>query len=559
MNERKNIDQLFQEKFKNHEVAPPENAWQNIELKLKEKEKKRRITPFWWKFSTVAATLALLVVLFQNYDIQITKKGENSITTLEKNQKNKNIEKRDLQLNTIEKQSKIVNNETVLKNKSQGKRQLVVEEIADRENALVENSSTKNKLNHNKLQKNGLITFKEKRLSENSAASSENKNSNKVYLKSKKQYYSTIINNTVFTDKKESAIKNKKIIASTSIISDNSESQKTKNGNGLKNNIRITRDDFENNEDKIVENVKSNLKIENAFDSKTYPNNTKLDLESTKIKKNDSTKIAKVELNTLEKLLTEKEVKELKKKEPKLNRWQITSNVAPIYFSSSSNDSPLDSKFNNNQKEFLSNKGAGLGINYALSKKIKIRTGINVLSMSYSTKDVVFYETPINDKLNNLNPNAIGSKIQVENLNVLSPSKVNGKTSDFEIPNQKNINGASLNQKIGYVEVPIEMAYKVVDKKFSVDLIGGISTFYLRENTVSLKSNTVEMEIGEAKNLNKFHYSGNLGIGFKYAFLKHFEASVEPIYKYQINTFTNSDLNFRPNSFGIYSGINYNF
>ena len=54
MNERKNIDRLFQEKFKDFEVNPPEETWANIEAKL-DKKKKRRVIPFWWKLSGVAA------------------------------------------------------------------------------------------------------------------------------------------------------------------------------------------------------------------------------------------------------------------------------------------------------------------------------------------------------------------------------------------------------------------------------------------------------------------------------------------------------------------------
>ena len=54
MNERKNIERIFQEKFKDFEVNPAEEVWGNIEKKLDEK-KRRRIIPFWWKLSGVAA------------------------------------------------------------------------------------------------------------------------------------------------------------------------------------------------------------------------------------------------------------------------------------------------------------------------------------------------------------------------------------------------------------------------------------------------------------------------------------------------------------------------
>jgi len=58
MNENKNIERLFQEKFKDFEVIPDEHIWDNIETQLDEK-KKRRIIPFWWRLSGVAAALLI--------------------------------------------------------------------------------------------------------------------------------------------------------------------------------------------------------------------------------------------------------------------------------------------------------------------------------------------------------------------------------------------------------------------------------------------------------------------------------------------------------------------
>jgi len=58
MSERKNIDRLFQEKFKDFEANPADEVWGNIETKLNEK-KRKRVIPFWWKLSGIAALLAI--------------------------------------------------------------------------------------------------------------------------------------------------------------------------------------------------------------------------------------------------------------------------------------------------------------------------------------------------------------------------------------------------------------------------------------------------------------------------------------------------------------------
>ena len=60
MNERKNIDRLFQEKFKDFEDFPHANVWKNIEKQIS-KKKKRRILPLWLRLAGAAAILLLVI------------------------------------------------------------------------------------------------------------------------------------------------------------------------------------------------------------------------------------------------------------------------------------------------------------------------------------------------------------------------------------------------------------------------------------------------------------------------------------------------------------------
>ena len=58
MSDRKNIDRLFQEKFKDFEAEPNEKIWINIDAALREK-KKRRVIPIWYRLGGIAAALVL--------------------------------------------------------------------------------------------------------------------------------------------------------------------------------------------------------------------------------------------------------------------------------------------------------------------------------------------------------------------------------------------------------------------------------------------------------------------------------------------------------------------
>ncbi len=112
---------------------------------------------------------------------------------------------------------------------------------------------------------------------------------------------------------------------------------------------------------------------------------------------------------------------------------------------------------------------------------------------------------------------------------------------------------------MGYYELPMEVSYAVLDKKFGINLIGGFSTLFLNENTISLVSTQSNIELGEAKNLSQVHFSTNVGLGFKYQITKSFQINVEPMVKYQLITFSYNSGDFKPLFIGLYSGISYGF
>ena len=104
------------------------------------------------------------------------------------------------------------------------------------------------------------------------------------------------------------------------------------------------------------------------------------------------------------------------------------------------------------------------------------------------------------------------------------------------------------------------MSYALLNKKFGIEVIGGVSTLFLNENRVSaVSSNGYSANIGSAQNLNDVHFSTNVGLGFTYRFLKSFQASFEPMFKYQVNAYSRDAGNFRPYFIGLYSGVSFSF
>lgn len=484
MSKKSNINNLFRERFENFEIVPDEIIWENIESKLLEK-KKRRVIPFWWKLSGIAASLLIGFLIYN-----LSKTNLNTKESIVNQNKN--------EINTsqiiVSKKTEVAISEKEISNSEISNNLIRKDEINIKNNA-TNSSKSKNAYATSaiKLKKNS-----EEKIALQTEKATEKKASNYYFEK----------NNT------------------DSINSSESEKQLASNSSNEKNNNSLT----SNRENKELNVNQENETLEN-------------------IKKIDSTKIASVEHNALEELLNEKESKPIK--ETKLNRWQVSSNVAPIYFSSISNGSPLDEALKNNDKAYsANNQSYGIGVNYTLTKKMKIRTGINLLNVDYNTNGIVYYQNQsVNGKLSHLNPNMMGNSIIIENV------------SNVNTPFNKMIEKSegSLNQKLGYIEMPLEMTYSILNKRLGIDFIGGMSTMILNKNEIYLQSSELNLKIGEANNLNNVHLSGNIGLGFKYGIIKHLDARIEPIFKYQINTFSNDSGNFKPYLFGVYSGLNFTF
>lgn len=233
------------------------------------------------------------------------------------------------------------------------------------------------------------------------------------------------------------------------------------------------------------------------------------------------------------------------------NKWKITPTVAALYLNTNSSGSALDPQLAQNKKTNDNSASYGIGIHYALTQKMSLRSGINKLALGYNTNNVSYTVGLRSNSVSNIN---FTNSSSIEITNNESRSTLSG----FEKNLQKNNVGA-LNQQMNYFEIPFEMSYALIDKKIGIHLIAGVSTLLLNDNEVRLESNSFNERLGSATNLNSLHFSTNFGFGVRYKLIKSFQLSLEPMLKYQINTFTNNSSNFKPMVMGVYTGITYEF
>ena len=544
MSERKNIDKLFQEQFKDFEATAPEASWPIIEEKLR-KKKDRKVIPFWWKLSGIAAALLLGFIISDNYFNG--KPGiDNRVVIEEKTTRDSSVSKRSQIDNAAEIESAVTNSEKT-------------NPILNQENdSLLQNKNPESigvnpKSNiKSTANRSGLVSNENAKPDLKNSHSSDKIKTHKKHSKFGIQQHneSIVFNPSVKTKGKSNPIRNSNVTDQNQLSPD---SEKDKLQTALPDKSYIKRSDA------AIANQNKNFSNSETPENNSLNNqlaNEKTPIAAAMItnpdKKLDSTAIATVVPNALEELLNEKE-NNLITQEPHLNRWQITSSVAPIYFGSASNGSPIDSTFAGNSKDYKTNVSIGLGVHYAINKKLSIRTGISQVSFNYNTNDVLIYAGLQPNSLDNVTVSTESQFINFEKKT--TETGFAAEQSELETDKFQSY----INQRMGYIEVPLEMSYSLIDKKFGVNIIGGISTLFLNENKIVIVSSGSTSNLGEANNLSKTHFSSNIGLGLKYRFFKAFQANFEPMFKYQINTFNKDAGNFKPYFFALYTGLSYSF
>jgi hypothetical protein len=243
-------------------------------------------------------------------------------------------------------------------------------------------------------------------------------------------------------------------------------------------------------------------------------------------------------------------------------RWDIAPNFAPVYYSSLNGGSSIDPQFSDNSKTGDINYSYGIKVSYALNDRLSVRTGINKVDLSYTTNDIEFALASASDGLQSINNDSRSYAIAVGNRGTLKPPPSNIPTVTEDgtviVPRSGIIPG-TMKQELDYFEIPLELKYTLSNSRFGVNVVGGMSTLLLNNNMVSVLSDGFQSEVGSANNLNNVSFSTNLGLGFDYKLSSRFVFNLEPMFKYQLNPYSDSSIDFKPYYLGVYSGFSYRF
>lgn len=444
MEERKHIDRLYQEKFKDFEATPREMVWKNISSRLQEKERKRSVMPIWYKVAGVAALLALFFN-FASGLFSSPATGEQLTATQQDN--------------------------------SFGEFNL----ISDSYNQDMFRSSI--------ILQALMLDTKKVELRENLKAQAKKDNFRAMVT-------ARPLNNSGFFQ------------------SEDAEAQ-------------------------LFNVSRENLTLGTSISNSVAKPDFKL-------------KDQQVPLEELIALAEEANLKNIPVK-----RLRVTTTAAPVYFDNFGGGNAIDQRFADNESGGEISMAYGVNFAYQLSNRIRIRSGINKLDLSHNTRDIAFTAAVNPTVLSGVDYRAGIPNYRIENRSTRPFSNISASTEFNRTSIASPANGY-LNQRLGFIEVPVEIEYVIIDRKIGLNIIGGGSTLFLNENMISLNSADFATNLGEANNINSLSFSTNIGIGVDYKISPQFQLNFEPILKYQINTFNNTqDVNSY--YFGVYSGFSFKF
>lgn len=529
MKDKKHIDELFKDRFKDFDATPPPEVWANIQAQLKKEKEDRKVIPIWWKVAGVAALLALLLTVGNSvFDFG------NSPTELTE----ENI---DLPENTdSEKINPLIKNE------------------ADRSEVATEKDSEKTKdLDDNKKvisdDKSKDAVFNKDKTTDEAVVSLENANKPKNTSNKDLIVKDKVISNAVSNKKDAVAVSSEKNTSEKVTTKVDSEKNKiTEKINSEKVAVNKTIDSEKNKNDNPNNDLlKKELQIPQTVDTEAVAVEKKKQEE--KAKQEEAAK--KSIFDAIEETKTEEAV--VKNTAPD-KRWEVSPNVGPVYYSSFGNGSSLDPSFADNAQSGDVNFSYGAGVSYAITDKLSVRSGISNVNLSYTTADVELGTGPVSSALKSVDYG--GRQIVVTAVDKGALQTGGQENGPFgNITPKAGAADAFINQSIRYYEVPMELKYALVDNKFGINMIGGFSTLFLGSNEVSVNAGDFNTVLGEANNLNSLSFTTNIGLGFNYKITKRLKFNIEPMFKYQLNPYSDSSVDFNPFYMGVYTGFSFKF
>jgi len=257
-------------------------------------------------------------------------------------------------------------------------------------------------------------------------------------------------------------------------------------------------------------------------------------------------------------------------------RWLVGAQVSPAYsVPNSSHSAQYASNMLTAETARSVDLGAGLTVEYKPGKRWSVQSGVYYSGMEQNS-GISGSQNSMNSFAPGLSADYVNTSVNVDvRTNKLSMNSSAGVIELKGVP-QKLILGSKLEsnsvtpavfssnvqftQSFDYIEIPLYLRYTLVDSRFGVEMMGGLSSNLLVGNETYMQGASGKSLVGSTQDMEPINYSGTLGVGLKYSLSKRFFLNVEPRVKYYLNSLnSNSSVSYKPYTIGVFTGLSYQF
>jgi Outer membrane protein beta-barrel domain len=250
------------------------------------------------------------------------------------------------------------------------------------------------------------------------------------------------------------------------------------------------------------------------------------------------------------------------------DKYSLSASMSPLYSFRDIRGSHAED-FNNAESGKISYSG-GLQFGIRQNKKLSFQTGVFYSRLGigvdniYAFNGIRGYSEATSSNNTYIAANSIGQiNASTKREVVFSSNKAEydmGSLATGLQTESPTSTDAQLNQYFHVLEVPFLARYNIIDRSVNVNILGGLSTNFIIGNEVYINEGDSESYFGKTSSINTVNYSGNVGLGFDYEMNKNFLLSIEPVFKYYLNSINTENLiDASPYNFGFYTGIRYIF
>ncbi len=261
------------------------------------------------------------------------------------------------------------------------------------------------------------------------------------------------------------------------------------------------------------------------------------------------------------------------------SRWKLGMMVSPGYSSQVANHSQsYASNMTYSANSGNANVTGGISVQMKTGKRWSVESGIYYDQNGQKSQHSLQLFGMFNQQSNsfaNADPKYYANEVTVDNGSVVmnstagiiafdktpSGTEISGSIeSDVSGAPQALISSGDFSQVFDFVEIPLYLRYKLIDSRFSLEMLGGLNAAMLVGNKAYIDNQFGLQNIGKTQDISPFNILGTMGIGLNYQLGKHFSLGAEPRFNYFLSSINNNpDVNFRPYRFGFYTGVYYEF